>query len=116
MFRRDERPTDSLTTRVVAERLAKVHPKVGKKVRPTAKYVSAHLQEYEIYHDGSLWRVMAYKGGDLPPYLRGGWMSIVECEAVLINFLRSKDKFGKAIYPGCPAQLRISSTEPSSKG
>ena len=63
-------------------------------------FVADRMQEWCIWYDGSLWRIYAYRGGQLPDELRGGWMSLSDCQQKLIGYLESKNKFGKAIYPG----------------
>lgn len=84
----------------VAKRIKGVHPNAMKNMSKNPRYLSGGLQEYYIKHDGSLWRISRHCGGILPEKLRGGWMSVVECERVLISHLRHNDKFGRAIYPG----------------
>jgi hypothetical protein len=89
----------------------RVHPNARKRVRPTAIYVSKGLQEYTIVPESTgMWRIVRYMGGYLNKRLSGAFTSFGEAEAVLIKYLKDNDKFGKALYPGCPAQLRINST------
>lgn len=78
----------------------KCAPKVFTKMRPDAKYVSARGQEYTIEPTGTFWKVVPYKGGQLPKSLKQVFTSYNLCEQELITFLRSKDKWGKARYPG----------------
>ena len=85
----------------LAQRLASVHPRAKTKVRDTAKYVSKSLQEFYIIQDSAgFWRVKMYNNpGFISPKLAGAFTSEQEAERVLINHLKSGDKFGKAIYP-----------------
>jgi len=84
----------------LADRLKNVHPNAQKKVRPGAKYVSHGLQEYEIKQDNrGLFFISKYKGGKLAPALVGTFTTFYECERRLIAYLKSKDKWGKAVYP-----------------
>lgn len=76
-----------------------MHPNALKKLSKHPEYVSGSLQEYKIYHDGSLWRIKPHKGGQLADRLKGAWTSIVDAEQTLISYLKSKDKFNRAIYP-----------------
>lgn len=88
----------------------RVHKKARWHVSPTAKYVSKGLREYRIVEAGhGLWKIKPFRG-KLRKSLSGAFTSFGEAEAVLIKFLKDTDKFGKALYPGCPAQLRINST------
>lgn len=79
---------------------AGVHPRALKCISEQAVYVSAGRQEYQIRQTGSMWYIKRYPRGVLPPILRGQFTSFRDCENRLINFLKSKDKWGKAIYPG----------------
>lgn len=84
----------------LSDRLAKVHPNARKKVRDGARYVSAGLSEYTIERDKTgYWFIKKYRGGPLPEKLKGRYTHFKDCENDLIAFLRSKDKFGRAIYP-----------------
>lgn len=82
------------------DRLKGVHPRARSKVRDDAKYVSSGLQEYTIDRDQvGYWFIKRYGRGALNPILQGRWTSFIEAEHRLINYLKSKDKWGKAIYP-----------------
>jgi hypothetical protein len=85
----------------LAQRLATVHPNAKTKVRNTAKYVSKGLQEFYIVQDAAgFWRVKMYNNpGYVSSKLAGAFTSEQAAERVLINHLKSGDKFGKAIYP-----------------
>lgn len=112
----ESQSNDSLTMAVVVERFKRVAPGIKRsKVRPTAKYVSMGLQEFFLEHDGSLWRIKRYKRGRLAPECQGGWMSIVEAERTLIAYLRRTDKFGLAIYPGCPLEKKVRDAQSNSE-
>lgn len=63
---------------------------------------ASNLREFEIYHDGSLWRIGTK--GELPDRLKGGYMSIVECERALIGYLEG---YRKAIYPNSPYVRKV---------
>lgn len=93
--------TETTTAESVAKRLEGVHPKARTKVRDTAEFVSARLQEYTIQPDGhGYYKVVPYKGGALPEYLSGLYLTHRTAEQDLISYLQSTDKFGKAIWPG----------------
>lgn len=79
---------------------AGVHPKALRCVSEDAVYVSRGRQEYRIEQSGPLWSIRRYPRGLLPKALRGAFTSFRSCEDRLILFLKSKDKWGKAIYPG----------------
>jgi hypothetical protein len=79
---------------------AGVHPNALKCVSVDAVYVSGGRQEYKILQEGPYWSIRRWPRGRLPPQLRGQFLSLKECEGRLIRFLKSKDKWGKAIYPG----------------
>jgi hypothetical protein len=84
----------------LADRLKNVHPNAQKRVRPDAKYVSAGLQEFYIERDEiGYWSIKMYLNYQLPVKLQGKWISFIEAERKLIDYLKSKDKWGKAIYP-----------------
>jgi len=72
-------------------------------------FVDGRMQEWCIWHDGSLWRIYPYKGGGQPRRLEGGWMSLAECQQVLIGYLRDRDKFGRAVYPDSPFVKKVAS-------
>lgn len=85
----------------LAQRLASVHPKARSKVRDTAKYVSKSLQEFYIQQDSAgFWRIKMYRNpGRVAPSIDGTYLSELEAERALVSYLKSTDKFGKAIYP-----------------
>lgn len=86
--------------------LANVHPNALKKVRDpaTAKYVSRGHQEFWIEQDGRFWIIKRLLGGRVHPSLTQKFTTFQICEQTLIQYLRSTDKFNKAIYPGCQEQ------------
>lgn len=77
-----------------------VHPKALRCVSNEAVYVSRGRQEYRIKQDGPTFSILRWPRGPLPRDLRGSFTSFRLCEDRLIRFLKSKDKWGKAIYPG----------------
>ena len=83
-----------------AELFPGVHPNALRCVSPNPVYVSAGRQEYRIIREGAYWRVKRWPRGVLPPQLRTDFTSFKDCEEALIRFLKSKDKRGKALYPG----------------
>lgn len=85
------------------EQFPGVHPNALKSVRPGAKYVSRGRKEYYIKQDdkSGFWRIHQYSGGLFPVRLKGNYTKYSLAEQDLIAYLKSKDKFGKAIYPGC---------------
>ncbi len=92
--------TESQTMLSLADRIKDVHPNALKRVRPTAQYVSGSLQEYTIERDsGGYYWINQYGGGKVHKSICGKFISKVDCERTLVSYLRSKDKFGRAIYP-----------------
>lgn len=85
----------------LAQRLASVHPRARTKVRDTAKYVSRSLQEFYIVQDNrGFWRIKMYRNpGSLARAIDGTYLTERDAEQALIMYLKSTDKFGKAIYP-----------------
>lgn len=85
----------------LAQRLASVHPRARTKVRDTAKYVSRGLQEFYIVQDNrGFWRIKMYRNPTrLAPAIDGTYLTERDAEQALIMYLKSTDKFGKAIYP-----------------
>jgi len=79
---------------------AGVHPKALRCVSSDAVYVSGGRQEYRIEQSGPTFFVRRWPRGKLPRSLQGSFTSFKLCETRLINFLKSKDKWGKATYPG----------------
>ncbi len=77
-----------------------VHPNALRCVSKNPTYVSAGRQEYKIKQDGPHWVIKRWPRGVLPPHLEGSFLSFKDCENRLILFLKSKDKWGKALYPG----------------
>jgi len=77
-----------------------VHPRALRCVSNEAVYVSSGRQEYRIKQAGPTFSIHRWPRGPLPRNLRGSFTSFRLCEDRLINFLKSKDKWGKAIYPG----------------
>ena len=77
-----------------------VHPRALTRVSTNPTYVSAGREEYLIEQEGPLWYVRRWKRGLLPPQLRTRFTSFRACEDTLIAYLKSKDKWGKAMYPG----------------
>lgn len=77
-----------------------VHLKALRCVSDDPTYVSAGRQEYKIEQDGVFWQVKRWPRGVLPRSLRTQFTSFKQCEDALIRFLKSKDKWGKALYPG----------------
>lgn len=78
---------------------AGIHPNALRCVSPDAVYVSRGRQEYRILQDGPYWSVKRWPRGVLPKSLRGSFTSFKTCESLLIAYLKSKDKWGRAIYP-----------------
>jgi hypothetical protein len=84
-------------------RFAGIHRDALKNIRPGAKYISSGRRSYDIRQDGQgYWYIVPYTG-PLIKSLRGKYTSFKDVERALIQFLRSKDKFGRAWYPGSPA-------------
>lgn len=83
-----------------AELFPGVHPNALRCVSKDPTYVSAGRQEYKILREGAYWRVKRWPRGVLPPQLRTDFTSFRDCEETLIRFLKLKDKWGKALYPG----------------
>lgn len=83
-----------------AARLAKLHPKIRKRLSENPKYVSARRKEFDIRAKDSKWYIHQFHGGMMPKSLRGLFTSFSAAEAALIAYLRRTDKFGLAIYPG----------------
>lgn len=79
---------------------AGVHPNALRCVSNEAVYVSGGRQEYRIVQEGNFFSIKRWPRGVLPRTLRGRFMSFRDTEDRLIRFLKSKDKWGKAIYPG----------------
>jgi hypothetical protein len=79
---------------------AGVHPRALRCVSNEAVYVSSGRQEYRILQSGPTFSIKRWPRGPLPRNLGGSFTSFRLCEDRLINFLKSKDKWGKAIYPG----------------
>lgn len=77
-----------------------VHPRALWCVSNEAVYVSGGRQEYRIIQTGPTWKIQRYRNGKMCPQLSGSFTSFKIAETRLISFLRSKDKWGKAIYPG----------------
>lgn len=77
-----------------------VHPNALRCVSNAAVYVSSGRQEYRILQSGPTYAVKRWPRGALPRTLHGDFTSFRDCEDRLIRFLKSKDKWGKAIYPG----------------
>ena len=97
----NENPSTASTTAAVAERLKGVHPKARTKVRDTAEYVTPSLQEYTVqFVSPRYYEIVQYKGGIRPRELGGLYTSKRDAENALVEFLKSIDKFGKAIWPG----------------
>lgn len=84
----------------VAKRLEGVHPNATTHVRPTAQYVSRGLQEYTIKRDGLYYVIRGFKTGKTPVELHGHFQTPLKAHNTLVGYLRRKDKFGKAIWPG----------------
>lgn len=86
-------------------RLAHIHPDALVCVCPGAKYISAGRKSYDIRQNSSgYWYILAYRG-IIKTCLRGQFTSFGDAERVLIQYLKSKDKFGdRAFYPGSKAQ------------
>jgi len=88
-----------------------IHPRALVHVRPGAKYVSRGRRSFDIEIDErGMYYVKPFGGGELPDTLKGTFTNFNTCERELIKYLRSKDKFNKAIYPGCQEELRTNST------
>lgn len=79
---------------------AGVHPRALRCVSNDAVYVSSGRQEYRIRPSGPAFSIHRWPRGPLPRHLNGSFTSFRLCEDRLINYLKSKDKWGKAIYPG----------------
>ena len=93
--------TDSRITPENAKRLFPgTHMNALKCVSNDPVYVSHGRQEYKIKQDGPYWCVKRWPRGPLAPEIRGTFLSFKDCEARLIRFIRNKDKWGNAMYPG----------------
>lgn len=79
-----------------------VHPNALRCVSKNPKYVSAGRQEYRIYKEpeAPMWYIKRWPRGPLPKSLQTSFLSFNQCEEALIEYLKDKDKWGKAIYPG----------------
>ena len=57
-------------------------------------------------------------GGDSLPMLKGTYLTHREAEKTLIKYLTlpENNKFGRAVYPGCPGESPINSTGTSQRG
>lgn len=77
-----------------------VHPNALKCVSDNPVYVTAGLQEYQILQDGPAWRIKRYPRGRLNPAISGHFTSFKLAEDALIRFIKRKDKWGRAMYPG----------------
>ena len=98
------------------EQFPGIHPRALRHVRPGAKYVSRGRRSFDIEIDGrGMYYVKPFGGGELPDTLKGTFTNFNACERELIKYLRSKDKFNKAIYPGCQEELRTNSTGTSQR-
>lgn len=77
-------------------------------------YMNAAKVEYTIVKtESGMWKVVMYKGGYTPKHLRGMFTQRSLAEKALIAWLKRRDKFREAIYPGCPEVRRQNSTEHS---
>lgn len=88
--------------RLLSEQFPGVHPNALKFVRPGAKYVSRGRREFEILQapGGGLWRIHQRYGGGRPKAVQSEYTRFSDAEQALILYLKSTDKFNKAIYPG----------------
>lgn len=98
------------------QRKVKCTPPIFTKMRHTAKYATRGRKEYYIKQDEiGYFFVVPYKGGQRPKELTDKFTTHRLCEEALIKYLKRTDRFGKAIYPGCRAQLPINCIVLSSK-
>jgi hypothetical protein len=66
-------------------------------------YMNAAQVEYTIVKtESGMWKVVMYHGGYTPKPLRGMFTQRGLAEKALIAWLKRRDKFREAIYPGCP--------------
>ena len=76
------------------------------------KYVSKNGAEFTIkQNEIGQFYIVAF--APIQPHLRGKYSKFADAERALITFLKFKDFWRKAIYPGCQGQKPQSSTEPS---
>lgn len=68
--------------------------------------MSAGLSEYVIVPSGNQWKIIRYWGGRKGEKLGGLYLTFAEAERALIQQLRAKDKFSRAIYPNSPYVLK----------
>ena len=77
-------------------------------------YMNAAQVEYTIEKtESGMWKVVMYHGGYTPKALRGMYTQRSLAEKALIAWLKRRDKFREAVYPGCPEVRRQNSTERS---
>jgi hypothetical protein len=66
-------------------------------------YMNAAKIEYTIVKtESGMWKIVMYKGGYTPKHLRGMFTQRTLAEKALVAWIKRRDKFREAIYPGCP--------------
>lgn len=89
-------------------RIRLVHPSCMKKMKLEHDYITAGLQSYTLRQNKlGHWYIVKYKGGWLHKSVQGTYTTKDEAHRRLVSYIVSTDKWGKAIYPGCPEQRRL---------
>lgn len=70
------------------------------------EFVTGNGQEYVIEAQGSMWKIRRKVRGVTPGKLTTLYMKRSEAVRALTEYMKRRDTFRRAIYPGCPERNR----------